>query len=170
MNSPKSTTSSILTGRVALVLSMGRTMSDCMRQFKRGRDDRPPTAQPEGPTSSWIQHHFNTSSDGCVRSTQTPDPLFLPQKILLAVATGSISAAMIYEQKCRDWQDFEAAIQVLFENSKQLRKGAASVVSEPMFRGLADESWGLKTTLERYRTKTFRMERSPERVKSFVES
>ena len=65
---------------------------------------------------------------------------------------------MIYEQECRDWEDFEAAIQVLFENSKQRRKRAASVVSEPMFRGLADESWGLKTTLERYTTKTFSME------------
>src|SRR4026208_1974416 len=64
---------------------------------------------------------------------------------------------MIYEQKCQNWEEFEAAIQILCENTKQHRKRAASVVSEPMFRGLADQSWGLKTTLERYSAKTFRL-------------
>ncbi len=64
---------------------------------------------------------------------------------------------MIYEQKCGSWEEFETAIQILFENSKQHRKRSASVVSEPMFRGLADQSWGLKTTLERYSAKKFRL-------------
>ena len=58
---------------------------------------------------------------------------------------------MIHEKPCTRWEDFEAEIQALFERAKETRvKKEPLYVSSPLFRGLADQSWGLKTTLERY--------------------
>lgn len=58
---------------------------------------------------------------------------------------------MLREKACAGWEDFEAEVQKLFETVEDVRaKRKPLNVSEPLFRGLSNESWGLKTTLERY--------------------
>jgi hypothetical protein len=49
-----------------------------------------------------------------------------------------------------NWEAFESEIESLFENVKSKRSQTKLAVSTPIFRGLAAESWGLTTTLERY--------------------
>lgn len=64
---------------------------------------------------------------------------------------------MVNQKMCTSWGDFETKIWSLLERVKEKRsKVKPLTISEPLFRGLADPSWGLKTTLERYSTKECR--------------
>jgi hypothetical protein len=46
-------------------------------------------------------------------------------------------------------------VEDLFERIKKRRSETDTAVSDPLFRGLANASWGLQTTLERYSAKEY---------------
>lgn len=54
------------------------------------------------------------------------------------------------ELKLSTWEDFEAEIGSLSQSVKKKRADTELYVSAPLFRGHANASWKLETTLERY--------------------
>jgi FRG domain len=57
------------------------------------------------------------------------------------------------------WEAFEAEIQGLFETVKQREAETELPVSNPLFRGHGRAKWGLETTLERYTTSEYSIEK-----------
>ena len=55
------------------------------------------------------------------------------------------------------WEDFETEVSAIFSGIEKKRKEAELklFVNPPLFRGQAQESWRLKTTLERYSLKEY---------------
>lgn len=52
--------------------------------------------------------------------------------------------------RLKSWTEFKSRVESLYEETNELRiKQRPSFVSEPVFRGQSDSSWGLQTTLER---------------------
>jgi len=64
------------------------------------------------------------------------------------------------------WEAFEEEIDRLFDRVKKRRSEVASIVSDPIFRGLADSLWALQTTLERYEQKDCSLRRYFEIIRS----
>jgi len=62
---------------------------------------------------------------------------------------------MLDVKELHTWESFEQEVEQLFEAVKTRRSGADTRVSDPLFRGHADGSWGLQTTLERYSPKEY---------------
>jgi hypothetical protein len=60
---------------------------------------------------------------------------------------------MLDVKELSTWEAFESEVEDLFERVKKRRFETDTTVSDPLFRGLADASWGLQTTLERYSAK-----------------
>jgi hypothetical protein len=56
---------------------------------------------------------------------------------------------MFNVKELSSWEAFEIEVERLFEAVKDRRNETQTLVSEPLFRGLADASWELQTTLER---------------------
>jgi hypothetical protein len=53
------------------------------------------------------------------------------------------------------WDDFENEISSIFIDLENRRKQTKFIISNPLFRGHAQESWKLKTTLERFSEKDY---------------
>jgi len=53
------------------------------------------------------------------------------------------------------WEDFENEVSAIFIDLENRRKQTEFLISYPLFRGHAKESWKLKTTLERYSDKDY---------------
>lgn len=61
------------------------------------------------------------------------------------------------EKKLATWEDFEAEVAEVFSTVRTAREDKTTHVSSPLFRGHADDSWSLSTTLERYSLKPYSM-------------
>jgi len=62
---------------------------------------------------------------------------------------------MLDVKELSTWEVFESEVEQLFDRVKKRRSQTNTTVSDPLFRGLADASWGLQTTLERYSDKEY---------------
>lgn len=54
-----------------------------------------------------------------------------------------------------NWKSFEAVLSQTFATVEKVQAEAGGYVSTPLFRGHADRSWELRTTLERFSTKSY---------------
>lgn len=61
------------------------------------------------------------------------------------------------EVKLHTWENFEAEITTLFDTVRKKRAETEMHVSRPLFRGHANASWKLDTTLERYTSQQYSM-------------
>jgi hypothetical protein len=59
------------------------------------------------------------------------------------------------EKKLNCWEDFENEVSELFKDLENRKEQNIFLVSYPLFRGHAKESWKLKTTLERFSEKIY---------------
>jgi hypothetical protein len=57
------------------------------------------------------------------------------------------------EVTLKDWETFESEISRIFGSVESRRAGTKGYVSDPLFRGHADDRWRLLTTLERFSKK-----------------
>src|SRR5437870_3733377 len=57
------------------------------------------------------------------------------------------------EVNLKDWESFESEISRIFRSIEDRRAANKGYVSDPLFRGHADERWRLHTTLERFSKK-----------------
>ncbi len=65
---------------------------------------------------------------------------------------------MLKEVVLPDWESFEKEVDSILSMLKKRRAEALVYVSKPIFRGMADASWGLETTLERFTNHKFSLE------------
>lgn len=61
------------------------------------------------------------------------------------------------EKKLTTWEDFEAEVTEVFSIVGMAQKEKVTYVSSPLFRGHADDSWSLSTTLERFSPRPYLM-------------
>jgi len=65
----------------------------------------------------------------------------------------------VNEVPVKDWASFEAQATRVLEDFEARKKAGTGYMSDPLFRGQADQSWPLVTTLERFSTKPWSVTR-----------
>lgn len=65
----------------------------------------------------------------------------------------------VNEESVKDWAGFEAQAGRIIEDFGAKRGAGKGHISDPLFRGQADQSWPLVTTLERFSTKPWSVKR-----------
>ena len=65
----------------------------------------------------------------------------------------------VNEVPVKDWASFEAQATRVLEDFEARKKAGTGYMSDPLFRGQADQSWPLVTTLERFSTKPWSITR-----------
>ena len=65
----------------------------------------------------------------------------------------------VNEVPVKDWASFEAQATRVLEDFEARKKAGTGHMSDPLFRGQADQSWPLVTTLERFSTKPWSVTR-----------
>ena len=73
---------------------------------------------------------------------------------------------MLNIKELSTWDAFEGEVEHLFEAVKKRRSETGATIPDPLFRGLADPSWGLQTTLERYSAKEYTVRHYFETIRS----